>query len=147
MQISQLKISELDKLTDKGKVYISRYFKNMPDNQVTRTNGRVTGISNNAVAQFLDDCGLNKYTKGGVILAANLCGGVGKTSGTLSLSACCRRLTSNESAIVLVDTDSQGSLTTSLFGKPANDNEPILIDFLENKAGIGDILTPLSNNT
>jgi cellulose biosynthesis protein BcsQ len=90
--------------------------------------------------------GLNFMNKGGVVLSANLCGGVGKTTGTHALAACARRVIERTTPIVLVDTDSQGSLTSSLFGSPAGDKELILIDFLEGKADIESILTPIGDN-
>ena len=63
------------------------------------------------------------------------------------LSACSRRIIDRTEPVVIVDTDSQGSFTASIFGSPAEDNEPILIDFLEGKAKIEDILTNIGNNT
>lgn len=141
-----MKISELARLSDINKVAVSKYFKTAPDNDVFRSNNRITGISPEAVTRFLLDHNIEYFNTGGVILSANLCGGVGKTSGTHSLSACARRITDRKHPIVIVDTDSQGSFTASVFGSPAKDDEPILIDFLENKAKAEDILTEIGDN-
>lgn len=146
MELSQVKIRELFRLTDINKALISKYFKDFPDSLVTRVNDRIVGISPEAAMQFLQDHNKNCFNKGGVILSANLCGGVGKTTGTCSLSASARRLINREHPIVVVDTDSQGSLTSSIFGFPAEDNELILIDFLEGKTKIENILTKVSDN-
>nr|WP_244924159.1 AAA family ATPase [Legionella beliardensis] len=80
------------------------------------------------------------------MLSANLCGGVGKTTGTHSLSASARRIIHRDDPIVVVDTDPQGSFTASMFGAPAEDNELILIDFLEGKTKIENILTEVGQN-
>lgn len=110
------------------------------------SNNRIIGISPEAVTNFLSKNGINYFQRGEILLSANLCGGVGKTSGTHSLSACLRRIVDRKDPIVIVDTDSQGSLTSSIFGSPAPDKEPILIDFLEGKVKIEDILTDIGNN-
>lgn len=146
MNVSQIKISELSRLTDINKTLISRYFKEAPDSLVTRINDRIVGLSPEAATAFLLEHGKDYFKKGGVILTANLCGGVGKTTGTYSLSASARRIHTREDPIVVVDTDSQGSFTATEFGAPADDDELILIDFLEGKAKIETILTEVGNN-
>ena len=146
MDISQMKISELARLSDINKTLVSRYFKEAKETDVTRSNNRIVGISPEAVTEFLSEHDIKYFRKGGVILSANLCGGVGKTSSTHSLSACARRIVDRKDPIVIVDTDSQGSFTASVFGTPAEDDEAILIDFLEGKAQIGEILTNIGNN-
>ena len=146
MDISQIKISELARLSDINKTVISRYFKEASEDDVTRVNKRITGISPEAATKFLQENGITQFNKGGVVLSANLCGGVGKTSGTHALSACARRIVDRKHPIVIVDTDSQGSFTASIFGSPANDDELILIDFLEGKTDIKSILTPIGDN-
>lgn len=146
MNVSQIKISELSKLTNINKTLISRYFKEASDLLVTRVNDRIVGLSPEAVTQFLLDHGKQYFKKGGVILTANLCGGVGKTTGTYSMSASARRTHTREEPIVIVDTDSQASLSKSVCGAPADDNELILIDFLEGKAKVKNILTEIGNN-
>ncbi len=146
MDISLIKISELSRLAEVNKTIVSRYFKDVSNEHVTRINNRIIGVSPEAANKFLQDHNISCFNKGGVILAANLCGGVGKTSGTHSLSACSRRITDRSQPIVIVDTDSQGSFTASIFGEPAADDELILIDFLEGKTKIQEILTPLGDN-
>lgn len=146
MDVSQIKISELSRLMDINKTIISRYFKDAPDELVTRVNDRIVGLSPEAATEFLQEHQQNSFSKGAVILSANLCGGVGKTTGTHSLSASARRIISRKDPIVIADTDSQGSFTASMFGAPAADNELILIDFLEGKTKIENILTEVGDN-
>lgn len=146
MDVSQIKISELSRLTDINKTLISRYFKEASDSLVTRVNDRIVGLSPEAATEFLLAHGKDYFQKGGVILTANLCGGVGKTTGTYSLSASARRTHTRQDPIVIIDTDSQASFSTSVCGAPAEDDELILIDFLEGKAKIESILTEVGNN-
>lgn len=146
MDVSQVKISELSRLADINKTLISRYFKEYPDDLVTRINQRIVGLSPEAATEFLFEQGKDYFSKGAVILIANLCGGVGKTSGTYSLAASARRIHTRNDPIVLVDNDSQASLSKSVCGSPAGDEELILIDFLEGKASIEQILTEIGNN-
>ncbi|AUH74288.1 ParA family protein [Legionella sainthelensi] len=146
MDVSQIKICELSRITDINKTLISRYFKEAPSTHVTRVNERIVGLSPEGVTHFLEEHQLYYFNKGAVILSANLCGGVGKTTGIRSLSASARRIIHCKDPIIIVDTDSQGSLTSSMFGAPALDNELILIDFLEGKAKLENILTEMAGN-
>lgn len=142
--VSLLKISEVAKITGVSIPLISRHFKTYGDNKVTRINNRVVGLSPTAVKEYLETTEYNWFYKPAIILLANLCGGVGKTTATNNLGASLQRFTTDP--IVYVDGDSQGSFTTTFFGKPADDDESILIDFLENKVTIDDILTKVKEN-
>lgn len=146
LTISHMKISEIAKIVGTSVPLISKKFKSNESSQVTRANNRVIGVSPEAVEQYFKDSGLDFLYRGAVMLSANLCGGVGKTSTINNLGAALRRIVSRDTAIVYVDGDSQGSFTSTFFGEPARDNEPILIDFLDNKASIDDVLTQLSDN-
>ncbi len=146
MDISFIKISELALLSNTNKPTISRYFKEAPDGVVKRTNSRIVGVSPTAAFQYLLEQGINYFDRGAVILLANLCGGVGKTSGTLSLGTAVWRITNSTQPIVFIDTDSQGSFSSTVCGSPAADDEPILIDFLEKKASAKEILTQIDEN-
>lgn len=146
MDISQVKISEVSKITGTSIPVTSKHFKKFSNDRVTRVNNRIVGISSEAIEEYFKDCGLGYFYKPAVILSANLCGGVGKTTSIYNLGACMRRITNRETPIVYVDGDSQGSFTSMVFGKPADDEEAILIDFLEEKASIDDILIEVQNN-
>ncbi|QGP52589.1 hypothetical protein PsalN5692_04098 (plasmid) [Piscirickettsia salmonis] len=71
---------------------------------------------------------------------------VGKTSSIYNLGAAMRRITNRDTPIVYIDGDSQGSFTSMVFGEPADDNEPLLLDFLEGKVKIEEILTEVDDN-
>jgi cellulose biosynthesis protein BcsQ len=147
MEISRIKVSEIAKITGTSLPLISRYFKKFDDeNLITRVNNRIVGVSPEAVEEYFRSIGLNYFYQPAIFLSANLCGGVGKTTSILNLGASLRRITDRNTPIVYVDGDSQGSFTSAVFGKPAEDNEPILIDFLENKASIDDLLTEVKDN-
>lgn len=144
--ISEIKISEIAKITDVSIPLVSRYFKNFNDQQVTRTNNRITGITPEAAEEYFRNYGANYFYRPAILLSANLCGGVGKTTSIYALGSCLRRITNRKTPIVYVDGDSQGSFTSAVFGQPANEKEPILIDFLEGKVSIDNVLTEVEDN-
>ncbi|NNM43749.1 MAG: AAA family ATPase [Chlamydiae bacterium] len=145
-KVSKMKVSELAKFTGTSIPLVSRHFKDFDETHVTRVNNRIIGISPDAVEVYLKNVGINYFYRPAILLSANLCGGVGKTTSIYNLGASLRRIVGKNSPIVYVDGDSQGSFTSLVFGKPANDNELILIDFLEGKATIDNILTSVGDN-
>lgn len=142
---NQIKIGELAKLANTSVPTASVYFKKFNSPCVSREGNRIVGISPEAAEQFLKQYGLD-FNRGAILLSANLCGGVGKTTGVVNLAAAARRLVDRKTAIVINDGDSQGSLTSQLFGQMAAENEPILIDYLEGRAKLDDILTEGKDN-
>ena len=146
MNICDIKISEIARIANTSIPLISRYFKKYDDSKVTRVNNRIVGVHPEAVEEYFKHSGITYFYTPAIILIANLCGGVGKTSTTKNLAAALRRVTSRSSAIVIVDGDPQASLTTNIAGAPADDKEPGLIDFLEGKIAIDQILTNIDNN-
>lgn len=141
-----IKISELSDLSRMSTSFISRHFKNAPDSLVVRSNSRVVGINPEATEDYLKLVGITHFTRPAILLSANLCGGVGKTTSIYNLGSSLRRITSRSAPIIYVDGDSQGSFTSAVFGEPADEKEPILIHFLERKADIDDILTEVGDN-
>jgi cellulose biosynthesis protein BcsQ len=146
MEVGKIKVSEIAKIINSSIPLVSRHFKEYSDTQVTRVNNRVVGISPEAAEEYLKNSGFKHFYRPAILLSANLCGGVGKTTSIYNLGACLRRITSRDTPIVYVDGDSQGSFTSVIFGQPADDKDPILIDFLEGKASIDDILTEVNDN-
>lgn len=146
MEISEIKVTELQRYIDMSKPGISKHFKSL-DTGVTVSNNRITGISPEAVSNFLAKHTELKFNKPSIILTANLCGGVGKTSSAYNLSSALRRVTSRKSdPIVLIDGDSQASFTQIVAGEKASEEEPILIDYIEKKASLKDILCDLGDS-
>ncbi|WP_196214759.1 ParA family protein [Piscirickettsia salmonis] len=125
---------------------ISKYFRDFDDDKVTRVNKRIVGITPEAAEDYLMHAGLDYFYRPSIILSANLCGGVGKTSSIYNLGSAMRRITNRNTPIVYIDGDSQGSFTSMVFGEPADDSEPLLLDFLEGKVKIGEILTEVGDN-
>ena len=146
MEVSQIRVSEIAKITNTSIPLISRHFKTYDDSKVTRINNRMVGISPEAAEDYLKSNGLAGFYRPAIILSANLCGGVGKTTSIHNLGACLRRITGRKTPIVFVDGDPQGSFTSIVFGKPAEDTDLLLIDFLEGKATIDQIITEVENN-
>ncbi|MFZ2314984.1 MAG: AAA family ATPase [Gammaproteobacteria bacterium] len=146
MDISEIKLSELAKITGSNAATLKTYFEGHDPAHVRRLNNRIIGLSPEAVEGYIKNVGLDYFYRPAVLLSANLCGGVGKTSTIYNLGAALRRITGRNTPIIYVDGDSQGSFTSVVFGKPADDNEPILVDFLEGKASIDDILTEIKDN-
>jgi cellulose biosynthesis protein BcsQ len=146
MEISEVKITELQKYVDMSKPGISKYFKSL-DSGVTFSNNRIIGISPEAVSSFLKKYTSLNFDKPSINLTGNLCGGVGKTSSAYNLAMAHRRITSRkDSPIVLIDGDSQASFTQIVTGSKADDHQPILIDYIENKAKLNDVLFDLGNS-
>ena len=146
LQISQAKIRDLSRITGHSAPLISKYFKEYNEEKVTRINNRIVGLTPEAIEEYFTHIGLTCFYKPAVILSGNLCGGVGKTTGIQNLGIAWRRISNRKRPLIYVDGDSQGSFTSITFGKQAEDDEPILIDFLEGKASIDDVLVELENN-
>ena len=145
MKPSEVKVSELQRYVGMSQPGISKHLKHLEEG-VTKANNRITGISPEVAADFLGKHSGFQFHRPSILLTANLCGGVGKTSSAYNLAAGLRRLTSRETdPIVLIDGDSQGSFTQIVTGESAGDDEYILIDYIENKAGLSDILRDLGN--
>ncbi|MDX2164904.1 MAG: ParA family protein [Gammaproteobacteria bacterium] len=146
MKFGEIKISEISKLTGISIPQISMYFKKYRDDKVTRINNRVIGISPEAAEEYLKETGHDYFCSPSITLFQNLCGGIGKTTGTISLGISIRRIIGRDKPVVYIDGDSQGSFTEAVFGKPADESQPVLVDFLEGKATLNDILTDVGNN-
>lgn len=144
--VSEIKLGELQRYVNISKPAISKYLKSL-EKGVTYSNNRIVGVSPEIATEFLKKQTKFKFSESSIILSANLCGGVGKTSSIYNLASSLRRVTSRETdPIVLIDGDSQGSFTYIMYGQRAEENELILIDYLENKASISDILHDLGSN-
>ena len=145
-KFSEIKINEIARLTGTSSALVSRYFKVKNENRVTKINQRIVGVSSDAAEDYLKNADFKYFYVPSITLFANLCGGVGKTSGVSNLSASIRRIMNIRTPIILIDGDSQASLTNMLFGKEAEDEDALLVDYLEGKAKLEDIVTELHNN-
>jgi|GEM_PF-4258478 len=140
-----IKVGELAKLTNLSVSTVSIFLKHSDQKLIVRDGKRVIGIFPEAAEQFLRQYNPS-FFRPSIILVANLCGGVGKTTTTINLSFGLRRIINRKTAIVIHDGDPQGSSTHQIFGQMAAEDEPILVDYLENRVKLKDILTHLGNN-
>ena len=162
--LSHMKITELSRMIDIPKLSISRFFKrpeNDLDDFIEKNSGRVIGLKPNGVSACIKELIPDSYNKGGVVICANLCGGTAKTTGVVNLSYSARRVYPLETPIILIDGDSQASLSQYITGSPSQD-ETTLNDYLsdiekEKKAkkrkakykrqySINDIINDIGNN-
>lgn len=150
IKISKIKVSEIAKITGQSTSTVSkkiREFKFQNSLIIKSTNGKkILGLYPDAAEEYLNKFGIFLYSGPSVVLSANICGGVGKTTSVLSLGTALSRICKSDTPIVFVDGDSQGSLTSTFFKEPALDNEPILMDYLDKKVSINDILTNVIDN-
>lgn len=146
MDFNQITITELSELTSLKKYQVSNAFKDASKKHVTRVNNRVTGITPDGAEKFLLANDIDIFTLPSVTMVANLCGGVGKTTCVYALATAIRRVSGLKSAIVMIDGDSQGSLSRLSTGKQADDDELTLVDYVEGRAKLKDILTDLGSN-
>lgn len=146
MNIAQIKVKDVARLTNSSAPLISRALKKHDASTMTKVNERIVGISPEAAEEYLKSAGFNFFYRPSIIFSANLCGGVGKTTSMLNLGASLRRITNRKTPIVFIDGDSQGSLTSAVFGEPAEDSEATLIDYLDGKAGIKDLLVKVNDD-
>ena len=143
--LSCINISELSRISKLNKPTVSRYFRAHPDMGIVMRNNRIVGVTPTAAKNFLREQNIDYIDQGGVVLVANVCGGVGKTSSAINLSCAAKRICGDD-PIVLVDADPQASFTSMIYGAPAADDDAVLIDFLSDKASIDSILTPMGEN-
>ena len=144
--LTEIKTGELAKLADVSVAAASIFLKSLDSTLVTRSNRKTTGVSPEAVELFLRQHN-SSFFRPTIILIANLCGGVGKTTSAINLCFGLRRIINRKTAVVIHDADPQGSATHQILGQMANEDELILADYLEGRAKLKDILTPLGDNT
>lgn len=147
MHLKYLKISEIAKISKTSPYTVSRFFNKYPENYLLKKNRRIIGISPDAVEKYFLEHNLNFFYKPSIILSANLCGGVGKTSTIFNMGCFMRKILKLSTPILFIDCDSQASLTSLVTGEPAHDDQPTLIDYLERKVPLNSILSECGNNT
>ena len=145
--VADMRVTELARILDTQKASVTRYYKSRETGELKTINNRIVGIEPEAVERLLREKGHDDFYESFLIILATQTGGCGKTSTTANLAAATRRMTGRDKAVVLIDTDSQASLTEQLLGKPADDNSPILNDWLSSKASLEECLVGLGDNT
>jgi cellulose biosynthesis protein BcsQ len=147
MGMADINIAELSRLTEMPKGNVSRFFKELDEPLISKSNNRITGIRPEGAEKFFRWRGYDRFYQTGVYMVLQQTGGCGKTSTTASLGAACRRIMSRDKAIVFIDCDSQGSLSQQLTGSVANEDEPVLVDWLEKNCTLEELLTSIGDNT
>ena len=104
-------------------------------------NGKVMGLTPEYAEKYLSrrETASMLYHSAAFVLSTQT-GGAGKTSSCISLAAAARRITDRSRAIVMVDSDSQASLTMQTTGKVAPDDVPVLRDWVEGRSSIDELL-------
>jgi cellulose biosynthesis protein BcsQ len=136
--VQSLKPVELSRIAQINKTTLNRILQK-EHAQLSVINNRIRGISPELVEEILKEKHPHLY-KSSIILTNTTTGGVGKTSATISLAYSARRITSRKTPIILIDADSQSSLTTQLV---KDVGEHALIDYFEGKVSIKDLIKPV----
>ena len=137
-----VKVNELADIYACTNASVSMYFKRNPDG-VVKNNNRISGVEPEAVEQFFISRGFERFSESFIVALGTNVGGAGKTSSTVNLATSARRMTGRDKAVVLIDTDSQASLTSQMTGRRTPKDEFVLDDYLQEKCDLTDILTPL----
>ncbi len=143
--VSSVKVSELAHILGCPNSDVVERLKSTQISSLELRSGRIAGVPPEAVEAFLRKKGrLSLFDNFITLVGANV-GGVGKTSATVNLAAASRRITARSRAVVIIDTDCQGSATTQVLGEVIPDHRPVLDDYLSGKAKLEDILTPVGD--
>lgn len=143
------RVTELARISGVGKPAVSMALKgdNNASEKLELAGGKIVGILPETVEEFLLARGKSNLAKSALIVLSTQTGGCGKTSSCINLAAAARRMTSRKSAIVMIDADSQASLSLQASGAAANDDDPILLSWIEGKVKLAtDLLTPVGEN-
>jgi hypothetical protein len=161
--ISYLRLNELSYLTGLQPSNLTRHFKARPPEETRKTGSKITGIVPGGVEAFLTGRGFSQIYKPGVYLTNSQCGGVSKTTSTITMAYCFSRLSDRSTfPIVIVDLDSQASTTLQLLGwnrkreqktaevkkdKSKEQRLPVISDYIEGRVkNIRDLLVPIGEN-
>ncbi len=144
-EVAPMRIRELTKIIDCTPPVLSKKFKNENEPAVLRKNNRISALSPELIERYMTEKGHGYLYRSFITMISSTVGGTGKTSGSLSLLAAARRMTDRKHAIVLIDTDSQASATTTVLGQPITDDKKVLVDLLEETCTLDDVLTPIGS--
>ena len=152
--VSNLKVNEIAKVLDLKAPTVSKKFKDLEAPQVSKKNNRITGISPDEIERYFKARGHEHLYKTSIHLFNSTVGGTGKTSGAISTLSAFRRITaindlenpSRKKACILIDIDSQSSLSGTVLGQPIPDGEPILVDYFENRTNLDDLLRKVNED-
>lgn len=169
--VSCMRLNELADLTGIQPPNLTRHFKSRPQDETQKTGSKITGIIPSGVESFLRARGFEKIYRSGAYLTNSQCGGVSKTTTTISMAYCFSRLSERCTfPIVILDLDSQASTTLQLLGwknkresqkkkdeisgELKRDKElqtkprfPVITDYIEGRVkSVKDLLVPIGDN-
>lgn len=136
------KISDIAEMIGTTNATVSMWCKRNPEGLI-KQKGRITGILPEAVEAYYSKLGHSSFYDTSIIALGTNVGGAGKTSTTINLAVSARRVTGRDKAIVMIDTDSQGSLTLQSLGQRIPRDEYVLDDFFKGDCQLDDILSPV----
>ncbi len=169
-EVSYMRLNELADLTGVQPPNLTRHFKGRPPEEIRKTGSRITGIVPGGVEAFLRARGFENIYRPGAYLTNSQCGGVSKTTTTITMAYCFSRLSDRSTfPIVILDLDSQASTTLQLLGwkskrdakKKKDENTggikrdketakprlPVIADYIEGRVkSIRDLLVPIGDN-
>jgi cellulose biosynthesis protein BcsQ len=141
-----IRVTELSRISGASKGAISTDVRKSPPEHLQMTGSRVVGIAPEGVQRYLGQRGFEKLYRSALFVFATQTGGAGKTSSCWNMAMAARRITDRKHAIVLLDCDSQASLSVQAAGAPCPDDEPTLLNWLQDTCELKDILHPLDDN-
>ena len=137
-----MRVTELSRLSGLTKSAISMAMKNEDWSALETAGKRIVGIPPGIVHTFLTERGIITLDTQKLWIIATQVGGSGKSSTTLNLCMSALRLSPPTRPFVLIDSDSQSSLTLSVRGEPISYDHPVLVDWFDGKCTVRDMLLP-----
>lgn len=145
--VSPIKVNELASILEITPPVISKRLKSKEES-IVKSNNRIVGITPEGIEEYFRSRGQDHLYRTFFAVISSVCGGTQKSSSSLALMASARRMTSRVrkgGAVILCDTDSQASSTETLLGSPIAEGKPVLVDYLEGKCSLEDVLTPVGD--
>ena len=137
-----VRVTEMARIASISKSAVTQALKN----DFGLNNGRIYGVEPEIVQDFLIRKGYEDFYKSGLFVISTQTGGSGKTSTTAYIATAARRMTSRKDAIVMIDCDSQASLSILTTGAPAGVGEPVLNTYIHDNCSHTDLLTDVGEN-
>ena len=137
-----IRITEMARIASISKSAVTQSLKN----EIGVSTGRIYGVEPEAAQRFFIKRGFGDFYKSGLFVISTQTGGSGKTSTTINLAISARRITDRKHAIIMIDGDSQASLSKQTTGDAAPIGEATLNSFIENNSSIDDLLTDVGDN-
>lgn len=137
-----VRVTEMARIANISKSAVTQTLKN----DFGLNTGRIYGVEPEIAQEFFTKKGYKDFYKSGLFVISTQTGGSGKTSTTAYLATAARRMTNRKHAIVMIDCDSQASLSILTTGAPASVGEPVLNSFIHDKCSHADLLTDVGEN-